>query len=294
MEEKKPPGSLSPRQLRRTKTVDELEMEKSIVKIRRIKSSSEGLSRHRRPERKAKHLLNDLKAVPRPRSPSMTAAYLDALDNIKTHTSGSEKQISRLAERPDLSGAIDEALESGELAPLLNWPERLWTRRAYRRLIIDPSTKDLREEFPLAVALLAGWMKESSTSETYFREDTGGGRQMLKFLIDELDSWIPNPDQDLFKQCIIHCIKLPYSLSRILLSLRRAVKDLPADILLSSLLLTSYLPRAMKAGCKPDDMRMAMRQCFSPPKEMGWMVERALASLSPKKATQLVRRSVEI
>lgn len=284
---------LSPRQLRRTKTVDEIEMERSSVKIRRIKSNSEGLSRRRHPERKAKHLLKDLQALPRPRSPSMSAEYLDALENISQQTPGNERKIARLTQRPDLSAAIAEAFEKNSIEPLVIWPERLWPKRAYRRLLIDPETKELREDHSLFVRLLAAWMQESR-ADTYLREDTGGGKRMFIAMVDALDNWIPNPDQDLFKQCIIHSIHLPYPLARILRMLRRAVPALKGDMLLAALMLNCYLPRANVAGCEFGQIKVAMQSCFSPPQDMAWMLEKALAALaSTKKHNKVHRKSLE-
>lgn len=286
--------ALSPRQLRRTKTLNEIEMERSSVKIRRIKSHSEGLSRHRHPDRKAKHLLKDLQALPRPRSPSMSAAYLDALDIISQQTPGNEKKIAKLAQRPDLSKAIAEAFERNSIEPLITWPERLWTKRAYRRLLIDPETRELRDDHALFIRLLATWMHECDPL-TYLREDTGGGKRMFIVMVDTLDSWIPNPDQDLFKQCIIHCVKLPYPLARILRLLRRAVPLLLGDVLLSALMLNCYLPRAKAAGFEFGQIKDAMRKCFSPPHEMTWALEKVLAALAPtKKHNKIDRSSLEI
>lgn len=294
MESDKSPR-LSPRQLRRTKTENELEMERSIVKIRRIKSNSEELSRRRNPERKAKQMLKNLQSMPRPRSPSVSIEYMAVLENIKMQTPGHEQQIAKLAQRPDLSRAIADALKSNSLEPLLNWPERLWPERAFRRLLVDPETKELRTNCSLFIQLLATWMGDHSTPETYLREDDIGGKRMFIFMVNTLDSWAPHPNQDLFNQCVFHCIRLPYALARLLRRLRRAVPRLASDILLSALLLNCYLPRALTAGFKSQALTVAMRQCLSPPKEMSWLLEKALDSLAAtKKHNQVQRQSLDI
>jgi hypothetical protein len=285
---------LSPRQLRRAKTENELEVERSIVKIQRIKSNSEELSRHRNPERKAKQMLKTLQSLPRPRSPSISIEYMAVLENIKIQSPGHDQQIAKLAQRPDLSRAIADAVESNSLEPLLNWPERLWPERAFRRLLIDPETKELRSDCSLFVRLLATWVEDHSTPETYFREDDIGGKRMFIFMVNTLDSWVPQPNQDLFNQCVFHCIRLPYALARLLRRLRRAVPKLASDILLSALLLNCYLPRALTVGCKPQALTLAMRQCLSPPKELSWLLKKALDSLAAtKKHNQVQRQSLD-
>lgn len=281
--------------LRRTKTDSEGDIERFNAKLKKIKNNSEKLSRRSRPERKAKRLLNDLKALPRPCSPSTSEAFLDVLDTIGDKTKDCEIQILKLSERPDLSHAIKAALESDSLEPLLVWPERVWTKSAYRRLSMDKETGKLREDCSLTVRLLATWMKECiDSTQTYLRSDSGGGRKLFKFLFTELDPWKPVLNRHLFRQCIIHCMALPEPLLHILIRLRKEVPDLSAESLISAILLGCYLPKAQKEGFPLAEIQEAMRSCSNPPKECAWMMERVQQCVAPKKRrVRLSSSSVE-
>lgn len=295
--------SISPRQeLRRAKTDSEGDIERFNVKLRKIKSNteklkkksnSEKLSRKSRPDRKARRVIHDMKALPRPRSPSTSEAYLDVLNAIEISIPGCEKQILKLAQKPDLSQWIEQALNENSLKPLEQWPEKLWNKRAYRLLITDKETGELRENQHLTVRLLASWMKEYGTMETYLREDSGGGRKLFKYLLLHLDSWQPIERRDLFRQCIIHCMSLPPPLLQVLKQLRKEVRDLNAETLISAILLACYFPKAQQHGFNIQEIKVAMKSCSEPPKECMWMMERVRNSVAPKKRFHLSTSSVE-
>ena len=285
--------SASPRQLRRAKTDINGDIERFNVKLKKIKTNSEKLSRRSRPERKAKRLLQDMKSLPRPRSPSSCEAYLDVLSTIGDSTSGCEKKISKLAEKPDLSQAIDRALEKNSVKPLLEWPEKLWNKSAFKQLSIDSETGKLRENNTLLVRLMATWMMECGTVDTYLREDNGGGRRLLKYLVAQIDHWNPVLGRDLFRQCIIHCTSLPPPLLEILRSLRTEVNDLSVQVLLSAMLLGCYLPKAQRYGFSIEAVKQAMKSCNEPPKEISWMLERVYQCIAPKNQLRRLSSSVE-
>lgn len=255
--------------LRRANTDTEFDTRRFNKKLEKIRSNSDQLSRRRHPQKRAERLLQDLKDIPRPRSPSLSQAYVETLEAIAEKTRGCEKAVQQLSERPDIRPAIHQALADSSIQPLLRWPEKLWHRSAFKRLVFDKHGQP--RDSGLEVQLLAHWLAEQSP-DTYLRED-GGARRMFKYLVEELDPWKPASKINLFVQCALHCNQLPPRLLQILKQLRRCVPELSGSLLFSQLMLGSYLPRALERGFTEADIKEAMRSVVAPPERSRWILD---------------------
>ncbi len=275
----------SPRALRRTKTAYEFN---TVYKreLAKIKSNSEKLTRRKREsrEKKTPRLVEDLKRLPRPRSPSLAKAFQETAETVAANgltatTSNYTEQLAELQERHDLQDSINEAHRISKIGPLLAWDESLWNRSAFKLLFYPGKHLESR----LGVYLLVHWL-ENQGPGSYFRED-GGASRMLKFLVSELDSWRPTKKEkkknDLFSQCIEHCAILPQDLHTILSSLVKRVESLTGEIMFSALMLHVYLPQAKKAEFSLKSIKEAQRQCRDPPDDLKFSLKMVYALFTP-------------
>lgn len=271
---KSPP--LSPRQLRRAKTWNELGIVGYKKELEKISSRSEKLNRKHKPDKQAEKLLDDLSRLPRARSESLAITYVHTLHTIQRNSTGHEARIQELEETkcplveigppPKLTqeqrDALRVARQSISVAELLEWPAQDWTPEVFRRLLFRKKAK-MGRDVTLIAELMKDWMGSAGLN-TEFRED-GCAKALLIFVFDTLDNWSPDPEVpiQLFKQICDHFSVLPTLLLQIIERICEVCDILP-EVIVKAINLAIMMPRALKNGFPLLQIKYAMRHFAAP------------------------------